>query len=380
MAPLGQISIDFYSTSLPIIAQYFKVSYNSIGVITTSFLIAYGVGQLLHGLFCDIVGRKRLLVITLPFYIVATLYIPFCKTIFLIAAMRLIQGFSIAAVSVTVKSIASDLFKAEKLVKAVSLITIVWGLSPILAPLLGGVIQSFLGWKWCFYTLGVMSLIIYITVLLFLPETIEVRNTLVPKNIINKYLLLFKHNAFIIHLTYINLAILGLLTFILQTPYLIQGVYHFTPIGNGLLFLCVSFIYLFGTQLSSKLSNLKSAYSIPIIILIIAMIAYISNMFLINNKFLFLSFTTIIMFICGAMLPFNLSKCLQLFPSDSGLVSGFIGLVTLVTPGILFSLLSALSIGVTQRFPFTMLFSSAITLLVIFIFGGRINLIEARNE
>jgi MFS family permease len=153
LCPLGQVSIDFYSTSLPSIAKSFHIDNNTVGIITTAYLFAYGIGQVIHGILCDILGRKKLLSFMLPLYILATLAPPFCTSIYTIAIARFVQGISIAAVSVSVKAIAADTFKGTKLTKIISLLTVIWGLSPILAPFIGSLIQTFLGWKWCFYIL-----------------------------------------------------------------------------------------------------------------------------------------------------------------------------------------------------------------------------------
>lgn len=368
MSPLGQMSIDFYSTSLPVIAEKLKVSSAALECVTVSFLIAYGLGQIIHGTLCDIIGRKRLLIIMLPFYVVTTLIVPFCPSVFLIALMRLIQGFSIAAVSVTVKSIATDVFQGKQLIKAVSIITIIWGLSPIAAPLIGSVIQTYLGWHWCFYALGGATLVLYGCILFFLPETLQHHNLFQFKSILNKYKKIATNKVFWIYMVQINLAIVGLLSFILQTPELIQHVYYFTSIQNGFLCLFVSLMYLLGTQFSRKLTAPKLLFILPAIIFIISIVLAISNIILFDNKIVFILCSAIIMFICGSVFPVNLSKSLLISPADSGTVSGCVGFITLTSTGVFFYLISILNISIAQKFPIIMLVCSLLTLIITSIF------------
>lgn len=377
MSPLGQMSIDFYSTSLPIMAVKLGVSSVALDCVTVSFLIAYGFGQIVHGTLCDIIGRKRLLMIMLPFYIVTTLIVPFCPSVFLIALMRLVQGFAIAAVSVTVKSIATDVFQGKLLIKAVSVITIIWGLSPIVAPLIGSVIQTYWGWHWCFYTLGGATLILYGYVVFLLPETLKHHNSFHPRSILHKYKKIGMSKMFWIYMAQINLAIVGLLSFILQTPELIQNVYHLTSIQNGFLCLFISLMYLLGTQLSGRLIAPKLLFILPLIIFVLSILLCVSSIVLSDNKIEFILCSSIIMFVCGGLFPVSLSKSLLIFPSDTGTVSGCVGFITLTSTGVFFSFISLLNISVSQKFPIIMLACSLLTLtLTSFFFNNHLKSIE----
>jgi DHA1 family bicyclomycin/chloramphenicol resistance-like MFS transporter len=360
LCPLGQVSIDFYSTSLPSIAKSFHIDNNTVGIITTAYLFAYGIGQVIHGILCDILGRKKLLSFMLPLYILATLAPPFCTSIYTIAIARFVQGISIAAVSVSVKAIAADTFKGTKLTKIISLLTVIWGLSPILAPFIGSLIQTFLGWKWCFYILSSISLVFYLCLIFFMPETLLNKKTFKLNYVTTQYGLVLKNSAFWIYMLQVNLAIVGLLTFITQTPELIQNVYRFTSIENGALFILVSFFYVLGAQLSFFEKGKYKTYAMSLIVFLISLLLFL-NYWIIIPSIIFIFFSLVIMFICGNLLPRNLAKCIQLFPENSGLVSGLVGFITLITPGALFSITSFMELKAFYRFSVVMLITSAIS-------------------
>jgi MFS family permease len=357
LCPLGQVSIDFYSTSLPTIAKSFNISANTVNLITTAYLFAYGIGQITHGTMCDILGRKKLLIMMLPLYIIATLAPPFCSSIYSIALARFVQGFSIAAVSVSVKAIAADIFKGVRLTKIISALTIIWGLSPILAPFFGSLIQTYLGWKWCFYVLGIMALILYVGMMFLMPETLKNKKTFQLNYLLSRYQLILSNPIFWVYMLQVNLAIVGLLTFITQTPELIQNVYKLSSIENGGLFILVSFLYVLGTQLSVFEKSKQIIYVLPLVILVISVLLFV-NYWVTLPTFVFVVFSGIIMFVCGNLMPRNLSKCIQLFPENSGLVSGLIGFITLITPGVLYSIVSVLNLGAFYKFSVVMLITS----------------------
>ena len=97
-------------------------------------------------------------------------------------------------------------------------------------------------------------------------------------------------------------------------------------------------------------------------------------------KSVFVVFSTIIMFICGNLMPRNIAKAIQLFPKNSGLVSGFLGCITLITPGILFSLMSILHVPSFYKFSFIMFIVSLITIVGTFLLKDTSVLVLSREE
>lgn len=366
LAPIGQISIDFYSTSLPSIANDLHVSNEYTQMIITGYLISYGFGQILYGTLIDVFGRKNILLITLPIYIISTLLVPFFANINMIIFMRFIQGLSISATSVAVKSIATDLYKGQQLIKVISMMALLWGISPILAPLAGGYIQMFFGWKACFYFLGITTLLIYINVLYFIKETKQNSIKLNIQEITKNYIVIFKSIYFWKQIIIINASIICLLTFITQTPYLLQNYYKLTPVENGYIALIASIMFLIGTQCSKKILNVQQnnifAVNLQLISLfILSSILIISSYRNTDTITVFLLNSGIMMMISGILFPISLSNCLQFFNKQAGTVSGLIGFITLLTPAFVFLMIALLNINPFIIFPIVMFFLSIFT-------------------
>ncbi len=327
LTPIGQISIDIYTISLPAIAKSLSTSNELVRATITAFLFSYGIGQLIYGVLSDAYGRKKILAYALPVYIISTLFIPLMPSIYCIILLRFVQGLSISAVSVITKSIAVDVYKGgAQLTKVVSYMTMVWGASPILAPLIGGYIHSYLGWKFNFYILGVTTFFIYLCMMFLLKETFARSPPFLWKQTFQRYYDVLKNPLFWECILIIALSCINLIGFTVLSPYVLQNYYYLTPLQNSY----VSFLVVVFFIVGNKLCYLgKHVWSIMSCIALVSLTIYLKLYLNQLNLSEFLTFSIIIMFFVGILFPFSMAKCLQLFPNNSGVVSALIGFISL---------------------------------------------------
>ncbi len=164
------ISIDLYLPSLPTIANEFNVTAGAVQFTLAIFLIGVGLGQVVYGPLTDKYGRKGPLTVGFVIYILGALACALAPSITVLIAGRFLQALGASAGSVISGAIARDLWRGKTLADRLSLLMLVLGVAPILAPSLGGVILSFWNWHGVFWVLVGYG-IIMLFALTHLPET-----------------------------------------------------------------------------------------------------------------------------------------------------------------------------------------------------------------
>jgi len=138
----------------------------------TFFLLGLALGQLVAGPLSDVYGRRRPLLIGMMIYAISSLLCAFVPSIGLLIALRLIQGLAGSVGVVISRAAVRDMYTGSELTKFFSLLMIVNGLGPILAPVLGGQLLRVTTWQGVFVVLSAAGLLFFITILLRLPETL----------------------------------------------------------------------------------------------------------------------------------------------------------------------------------------------------------------
>jgi DHA1 family bicyclomycin/chloramphenicol resistance-like MFS transporter len=165
------LSIDMYLPAFPDIGKSFSVSTSSVELSLSVFFIGLALGQLIYGPMADIYGRKKPLLIGMFIYFLASIGCSFSKNIEMFIVFRILQALGGCSGMVITRAIVSDLFDKKRAAHIYSMLMLVMGVAPIVAPLLGGYIAKFLGWRAIFDVLAFLSLISLFCTALFLPET-----------------------------------------------------------------------------------------------------------------------------------------------------------------------------------------------------------------
>ncbi len=164
------ISTDLYLPALPTIARDLNVSPGVAQFTMAVFMIGVAIGQIVYGPITDKYGRKKPLLIGLAIYILGALLCAFATSINTLIGGRFLQALGAAAGAVITATIARDLWSGKVLADRLSLLFLVIGVAPILAPSLGGLILTLWDWHGMFWFLVVFGALVAISVTL-LPET-----------------------------------------------------------------------------------------------------------------------------------------------------------------------------------------------------------------
>ena len=165
-------AIDTYLPGLPGIAEDLDATAAQVQLTLTAFMLATAVGQLLWGALSDQVGRRPVLLAGIATGVAASLVCALAGSIWLLVAMRAVQGLATGAVMVVARAMVADLSSGASAARAFSTLAAVQSVAPIAAPVLGGVLIGPLGWRAAFWLLFGMTVCMSMAIFWMVPETV----------------------------------------------------------------------------------------------------------------------------------------------------------------------------------------------------------------
>jgi MFS transporter, DHA1 family, multidrug resistance protein len=253
LAAIGPFSIDMYLPGFPEIANDLQTTVGKVSLSLSSFFIGISFGQLFYGPILDRYGRKKPLYFGLSLYVAASIGCAFAVTVEALIFLRLLQALGGCAGMVASRAMTRDLFEPEELAKVFSLLMLVIGVSPIIAPTLGGYVTSHFGWHYVFVILTCMALALLVAIHFMLPETRKADSefSLLPKNIIKTYAAVFKVPQFYTYALTGSVAAAGLYAYITGSPYVFMNLFGVTEQQYGWIFAFIALCLILSSQLNS---------------------------------------------------------------------------------------------------------------------------------
>jgi len=172
VAAVGPFATDMYLASFTDIASDLGVDAAAVQLTLTSFLVGVASGQLVLGPWSDRVGRRPVLIAGGVVFAVSSIAIVFAPTIAVFVILRFVQGFSGSAGMVLARTVAVDLSPKETAVRALSLIVVVVGVAPLIAPPIGGLLSESVGWRGVMASLAVVAVAMLAVSLWVVPESL----------------------------------------------------------------------------------------------------------------------------------------------------------------------------------------------------------------
>jgi len=148
MQAIAPVSIDMYLPSLPSLEQVFHATAAQVEMTMVTFLAGFALGQLLYGPLTDRFGRKPPSYVSLVIFTLSSLACAFSPSIPIMSLLRLFQAIGACGGGVIARAMVRDLFPPQQLRRVFSILILVLGVSPILAPLLGSYLLLWYGWRW----------------------------------------------------------------------------------------------------------------------------------------------------------------------------------------------------------------------------------------
>jgi DHA1 family bicyclomycin/chloramphenicol resistance-like MFS transporter len=257
LSMLGALSIDAYLPALPSIAQHFSVSLAACQQTLSVYLFAFAFMSLFYGTLSDSFGRRPVILGSLIVYFLSSLGAGISTSLEQLIFFRLIQGLSAGAGSVVGRAIVGDLLTGAEAQRAMSYISVVFGLAPAIAPVLGGWLQASFGWRSIFGFIALFCLILLAICLRWLPESLkrEARHAFHFQVIVSNYWSVARHGEFIFRSLALALSFSGVMLYIAGAPSFVMDVLHLPVTSFGWLFIPLIGGMTLGSMVASKVSH-----------------------------------------------------------------------------------------------------------------------------
>src|ERR1700761_5697178 len=345
LLPMTGFATDIYLPSLPSMASEMHVSVAAIQLSIVLFMVSAGVSQLFVGSLLDSFGRRKPVLAALAVFAAASFLIGAFHSIYMVYAMRVVQGVMVAFIAVGKRAYFMDTYSGEELKNYTSLFSIVWAVAPIVAPFLGGYLQAAFGWSSNFYLLGGVVLGLGVLDAWFGRESLKVFYPFRLKSVTQVYSTMVQTADFTLGLVIIALCYAMVVVFNMASPFIIEHVFHASPVVTGYAALISGGAIMLGGILSKSMIRRPMVPKVPIAIFLqILTGAAMIGAAKFSNIYLMLGFVVVVHLLSGFIFNAVFAYCLGRFSSHAGVASGLTG-------GGMYVLSSVFSYGLVGTIP-----------------------------
>jgi DHA1 family bicyclomycin/chloramphenicol resistance-like MFS transporter len=264
LTAIGPLSIDMYLPAFPAIANELGAHSSEVERTLAAYLLGMAGAQLIYGPLADRFGRKPPLYGALILYILASAGCALAPNVEFLTVSRIFQAMGGAAGMVIPRAVVRDHYNTQEAARALSMLMLMMGIAPILAPVLGAQILTWVGWRGIFVTITLCGVVLLWTLSKVMVESLspERQIKLSWRNILNTYAGLLMHRRFLAFALSGGLATATMFSYIVGSPRLFIEHFGVPPHTYGLLFGLNAASLIIGSQVSARLLKKHSPMKI----------------------------------------------------------------------------------------------------------------------
>ena len=231
LSTFGPLSIDMYLPAFPVLETQFGTTPSLVQATLSACLLGLAFGQVVAGPLSDAFGRRKPLVVGVAGYALFSFLCALAPSVEALIAFRLLQGLCGAAGLVIARAIVRDMYSGAEMAKFFSVLMLVSGTAPILAPIAGGQLLRVVDWPGVFVALGVIGVVFAVAATLRLPETLDVTHRH-PANLratLGVFRRLLGDRAFTGFALTLGLTAAGMFAYIAGSTFVLQEIYGASP-------------------------------------------------------------------------------------------------------------------------------------------------------
>ena len=257
LSAIGPFAIDMYLPALPAIGQSLGAEVGAVQWSLTAFFMALGVGQLLYGPVSDMLGRKPPLYFGLGLFTLASVGCALATDIDTLVALRFVQGLGAAAGMAIPRAVVRDLHTGTEAARLMSLLMLVFSVSPILAPLAGSALIAVTGWRGVFWAVALAATaglaLVFTTLSETRPASERVQSSLASA--LHAYGLLLRDRHYLGLVFIGGCAMSGFFVYLASSPFVLINHYGLTPTQYSLAFSVNAVAFIGASQLTGALGE-----------------------------------------------------------------------------------------------------------------------------
>lgn len=347
LTAIGPLTIDTYLPAFTAIAADLGTDVATVGLSMSSYFIGIAVGQLIYGPLLDVVGRKGPLVFGLLLYAAASAGCALSANVETLIVLRLVLAVGACAGMVAARAVVRDLFPLNETARIFSLLMLVMGLAPIVAPTLGGIIVASLGWRYIFLLLGAVAALMLAGVWWILPSIAGHgrREALRPRQALQDYGTVLAVPGFTPRMLTGSFHIAGLFAYLTASPLVFMELFGMSGPRYGWTMGCNALALVVGSQVNARLLR---HFSLPgllwssNLLQLIASALFVLGVTLVPvSLWMVLTFSALYLFCLGFLLPDITALIMEPFDRErAGSASALLGSVQMLAGAVAAALVS----------------------------------------
>lgn len=254
---LGPFATDMYVAAMPRMAVELGTTDANIQLSMMTYFIGFTLGQLFYGPVSDKTGRKPMIYLALAIFVLSSIGCTLSSSPLQLLAFRFLQGIGGSIGMVIATASIRDVYTGQAAAKLMSMVVLVLGIAPVLAPLLGSVLLQIGDWRMIFALLGAIGVVVSVIVVSIMPETrmAELRATSRPADALHWYGRLLFTRSFIPYAGALALAQGGFFAYIAGSSFVLINVYGLSPMAYAVIFSLNAIGIGIGSQMAPRLAQ-----------------------------------------------------------------------------------------------------------------------------
>ena len=252
---VAPLAMDIYLASMPSMTRALAATPEHVQLTLSVYMYGWGAAQLLAGPLSDRFGRRPALLGGLVVFVAASAACALSTNVAMLIAARAIQALSMATISVVPRAVVRDLYAGDHAAYILSLMGMVLGVAPIVAPILGSHLHVWFGWQANFVFVAAYGMLLLAWVAWRLPETLRApdRRATVPAVVLANFGHLLRSRRFLGYMLVASFTMSGLFAFLAGSAFVFVAVLGQSEQGFGYLFGAVMLGNFTGATLGSRL-------------------------------------------------------------------------------------------------------------------------------
>ena len=257
MTMLSSLANDMYIPSLPDIAARLVATPAQVQLTLSAYLLGFAFGQIFYGPISDKVGRKPVIFAGFVLFVGATLVCAAAPSIVVLVGARFLQAIGAAGPIILARAVVRDLYEGPRATRELSTMAAIMGVGPVLAPLIGSVLQVSFGWRSSFIGTGALGLVIGGAAIVLLPETLKkpLPGRLSFGGVFASFGIVWRNSAFRAYAGLLAAAYAGVFAFVSASSFVLQEVYGLSPLVFGGAFMVAAFAMILGSRVAGRFAS-----------------------------------------------------------------------------------------------------------------------------
>jgi DHA1 family bicyclomycin/chloramphenicol resistance-like MFS transporter len=330
----GPLALNIIVPSLPGIATALGVSYSAVQLLLTVYLLAFGGFQLIVGPLADRIGRRAALQLGLLVLIVSSAGGLFASSIEVLTLVRIGQAFGACTLMLVPRAIVRDSYPGAEAVRAMAFIAMVMSVGPALSPVIGGVGEELVSWRFGFGFCVGLSIVLLVWLSFALVETrvIEPEGHPNARELLRRYASLLSNKAFLGNTLVLSMMTGCFFAWVSAAPALFAFRYAFSPGEFGGVMVTISFGFVIGTFAAARAARFVNmermmvfgAWAVAASMVLLISAAWVDNPYYYVAVMLSYSISN------GFVYPTSISGATAVDPRIAGAASAFMGFIQLI--------------------------------------------------